>query len=175
MDQYLGKNIQDHDKLAMKVNDISEKIEKKKSQYQTMKQKVERLNDLNNKLSSGYELSLRMVVDVSKLLTNYTKMFDDLEQLIGNLDDDMNIKQNDIQYISNLTKESIKKISYDFNSQFSTVVKALEKNNSSESIQYANKLKTIVNQLPSDARNINGMPQNGGSSKRASVRKSKLK
>ena len=164
MNQYLGDNIENHDKLMVKVNDITEKIEKKRSHYQNMKNKVEKLTELNNKLSNGYEWSLKMVVDVSKLLTNYTKMFDDLEQLLGNLDNDMNVKQTDIKYISNLTKESINKISFDFNQQFPSVIQALEKSNSRDSVVYANRLKTIVNELPSDAKVIGTM--NGGKKKR---------
>lgn len=164
MNQYLGDNIENHDKLMVKVNDITEKIEKKRSHYQNMKNKVEKLTELNNKLSNGYELSLKMVVDVSKLLTNYTKMFDDLEQLLGNLDNDMSVKQTDIKYISNLTRESINKISFDFNQQFPSVIQALEKSNSTDSVVYANRLKTIVNELPSDAKLVTGM--NGGKKKR---------
>ena len=91
-------------------------------------------------------------------------MFDDLEQLLGNLDNDMNVKQTDIKYISNLTKESINKISFDFNQQFPSVIQALEKSNSRDSVVYANRLKTIVNELPSDAKVIGTM--NGGKKKR---------
>ena len=164
MNSYLGDNVENHEKLITKVNDISQHIEKKRSHYQNMKNKVEKLTELNNKLTSGYELSLKMVVDVSKLLTNYTKMFDDLEKLLINLDDDMNVHQNDIKYISNLTKESINKISYDFNKQYPEVLKALEKSNNAESIQYANRLKDIVNELPTDAKLITSIV--GGSKKK---------
>lgn len=163
MNRYLGENVENHDKLLTKVNSISEKIEKKRSHYQNMKNKVEKLTELNDKLTNGYELSLKMVVEVTKLLTNYTKMFDDLEKLLGSLDEDMNIQQQDIQYISNLTKESINKISHDFNQQFPSVIKALEKTNSSESVIYANRLKNIVNELPSDAKRIRSL--NGGKKK----------
>jgi predicted nuclease with TOPRIM domain len=159
---YLGDNVENHDRLQSKVNDISERIEKKRSHYQNMKNKVDKLTELNNKLTNGYELSLKMVVDVSKLLTNYTKMFDDLDKLLGNLDEDMDVQQNDIKYISNLTKESINKISHDFNQQFPTVLKALEKTNRTESMSYAKRLKTIVTELPYDAKKIT---MNGGTRK----------
>jgi hypothetical protein len=157
MNQFLGNNIENHDKLMVKVNDISTKIEKKKSHYQNMKLKVDKLTELNNKLTDGYELSLKMVVDVSKLLSNYTKMFDDLEKMLGTLDDTMDVQQHDIRYISNLTKESINKISFDFNQQFPSVLGALEKANSPSTVAYANRLKNIVNELPSDAKRISTM------------------
>lgn len=166
MNTFLGDNVENHDKLVNTVNDISEKIEKKRSHYQNMKNKVEKLTELNNKLSNGYELSLKMVVDVSKLLRNYTKMFDDLETMLGNLDEDMNVHQTDIQYISNLTRESINKISYDFNKQYPDVIKALEKSNNSNSLTYANRLRNIVNELPSDAKRI----QTGGKKKKVHLK-----
>lgn len=161
MNNFLGQNVDNHDKLLTKVNDISHKIERKRSHYQNMKNRVEKLTELNNKLSNGYELSLKMVVDVSKLLANYTKMFDDLEIMLKGLDEDINIHQTDINYISNLTRESINKISNDFNKQYPDVIKALEKSNNADSLAYANRLRNIVNELPMDAKNI----QSGGKKK----------
>jgi hypothetical protein len=153
--RYLGYNVENHDKLFVKAKDLSEKISKKKSQFDTMKTKLEKLKDLNNKLTNGYELSLRMVVDVSKLLHMYTKMFDDLESVFGNMDDELSIQQEDIKYVSELTKDSIKKIQDDFNKQYPTIVDALEKSGSKDTRIMANKLKMIVNELPTDAQNLN--------------------
>lgn len=155
----LGENVENHDRLLIKVRDITTKIEKKRTHVQTMKAKIDKLKEINNKLTDGYELSLRMVVDVSKLLQNYTKMFDDLEKLLSALDQDMGVQQTDIQYISQLTKESIRKISDDFNNQFPSIVEVLEKNGNRDTMSYATRLKGIVNQLPSDA---NAMKQLGG-------------
>ena len=155
----LGENVENHDRLLIKVRDITTKIEKKRTHVQTMKAKIDKLKEINNKLTDGYELSLRMVVDVSKLLQNYTKMFDDLEKLLSALDQDMGVQQTDIQYISHLTKESIRKISDDFNNQFPSIVEVLEKNGNRETMSYATRLKGIVNQLPSDAT---AMKQLGG-------------
>ena len=148
---FLGENVENHDKLIIKVQDISTKIEKKRTHVQNMKSKIDKLTEINTKLTNGYELSLKMVVDVSKLLQNYTKMFDDLEQLLGGLDQDMGIQTADIQYISNLTKESIRKISSEFNQQFPSIISVLEKNGNRETVSYANRLKNIVNELPNDA------------------------
>lgn len=162
----LGENVENHDRLLIKVRDITAKIEKKRNHVQTMKSKIDKLKEINNKLTDGYELSLQMVVDVSKLLQNYTKMFDDLERLLSALDQDMGIQQTDIQYISNLTKESIRKISTDFNNQFPSIVEVLEKNGNRDTLSYAARLKGIVNQLPSDATSFKQLGGKKGTRRR---------
>ena len=164
----LGENVENHDRLLIKVRDISSKIEKKRTHVQNMKSKMDKLKEINHKLTDGYELSLKMVVDVSKLLQTYTKMFDDLEKMLSTLDQDMGIQHTDIQYISNLTRESIRKISNDFNNQFPSIINVLEKNGNRDTMSYASRLKTIVNELPNDAYSLK---QQGGK-KSASRKKS---
>ena len=144
---YLGYNVENSDKLMVKVSNLSDKIEKKKHQFSNMKQKIQNLSQLNQTLTTGYELSLKMVVDVSKLLQNYTKMFDDLEVTLKNLDDVMGVQDVDIRYISDLTKQSIQKITSDFNDQYPKIVYELEKQGNRESAMMAKKLKTIANDL----------------------------
>lgn len=153
-DNYLGNNIENSDQLMTKVSNLSERIERKKTQFQTMKNKIDKLSRLNQTLTSGYELSLKMVVDVSKLLENYTKMFDDLEITLKNLDDAMGIQDVDIRYISELTKQSIQKITTDFNAQYPKIVNELEKQGNRDSANMARKLKTIANDLPVYANDI---------------------
>jgi predicted FMN-binding regulatory protein PaiB len=147
---YLGKNIEDDDNLMVKVTTISDRISKKKTQFENMRTKIAKLTDLNTKLTHGYELSMKMVVDVSKLLQNYTKMFDDIEGMLASIDDNMGIQQGDIKYISNLTKESIMKIRNEFNQQYPSILQALQQQGTKENIASANKLKAIVNELPSN-------------------------
>ena len=151
---YLGENLTNYNQLVSKVNTMSDNIKTKADAYQNMKDRIKKLSDLNKKLADGYELSLRIVVDVSKLLENYVKMFDELEKMIEVLDTDVGIKQEDINYISNLTKESIIKITTDFNDKFPTIVSAFEKEGNKDSIATATKLKSIVNELPMDVADI---------------------
>lgn len=152
--QYIGQNVESMHGKKAKLIEISERIHKKKKLFETMESKLKRMNDLNKKLSEGYELSMKMVVDVSQLLHNYTKMFDDLEVMLSKIDDDMGIKDVDIKYVSELTKDSIKKISDDFNNQYPSIIVALEKQGNRESMHRAANLKSIVNQLPSDINNF---------------------
>jgi hypothetical protein len=148
--QYFGQNVESLQGKKAKLIEISERIHTKKKLFDTMENKLKRMNDLNKKLSEGYELSMKMVVDVSQLLHNYTKMFDDLEVMLSKIDNDMGIKDVDIRYVSELTKDSIKKISIDFNNQYPSIIVALEKQGNRESLNRAANLKAIVNQLPSD-------------------------
>lgn len=151
---FLGQNINPNDQLLTKVRSVSKVIEKKRTQFESMKEKINKLTTLNSKLANGYELSLKIVVDVSKLLRNYTKMFDDIEKLLGTLDHDMGSHQLDIKYISELTKKSIDKIRMDFNSQYPSIIDALEKDGNRENVASAQKLKMIVNEISTDAKNV---------------------
>lgn len=153
-EKYLGDNVEGHDKLLVKVKDVSKTIEKKRTQFENMKGKIDKLTALNSKLANGYELSLKIVVDVSKLLKNYTKMFDDIETMLGSLDKDMGAHQLDIKYISELTKKSIEKIRTDFNAQYPTIIEALEKDGNKENVASARKLKVIVNEISEDAKEM---------------------
>lgn len=171
---YLGNNIENNDQLMVKVTNLSDKIQRKKNQFQSMKTKIDKLSKLNHTLTSGYELSLKMVVDVSKLLQNYTKMFDDLEITLKNLDDAMGIQDVDIKYISELTKESIQKITTEFNEQYPKIVDELEKQGNRDSANMARKLKTIANDLPSYVNEIERVrPPSvvGGNTKKRNSRK----
>lgn len=153
-EKYLGDNVEGHDKLLVKVKNVSKTIEKKRTQFENMKVKIDKLTDLNSKLANGYELSLKIVVDVSKLLQNYTKMFDDIETMLGSLDKDMGAHQLDIKYISELTKKSIEKIRTDFNSQYPSIIDALEKDGNKDNVASARKLKVIVNEISDDAKDM---------------------
>jgi hypothetical protein len=153
-DMFLGQNINPNDQLLTKVRTVSKVIEKKRTQFESMKEKINKLTTLNSKLANGYELSLKIVVDVSKLLRNYTKMFDDIEKLLGTLDYDMGSHQLDIKYISELTKKSIDKIRMDFNSQYPSIIDSLEKDGNKENVASAQKLKMIVNEISTDAKNV---------------------
>ena len=153
-EKYLGDNVEGHDKLLVKVKDVSKTIEKKRTQFENMKVKIDKLTELNSKLANGYELSLKIVVDVSKLLQNYTKMFDDIETMLGSLDKDMGAHQLDIKYISELTKKSIEKIRTDFNAQYPTIIEALEKDGNKDNAASARKLKVIVNEISEDAKEM---------------------
>ena len=153
-EKYLGDNVEGHDKLLVKVKDVSKTIEKKRTQFENMKVRIDKLTELNSKLANGYELSLKIVVDVSKLLKNYTKMFDDIETMLGSLDKDMGAHQLDIKYISELTKKSIEKIRTDFNVQYPSIIDALEKDGNKDNVASARKLKVIVNEISEDAKEM---------------------
>lgn len=153
-ERYLGDNVEGHEKLLVKVKNVSKTIEKKRTQFDNMKVKIDKLTKLNSKLANGYELSLKIVVDVSKLLQNYTKMFDDIETMLGSLDKDLGDHQLDIKYISELTKKSIEKIRTDFNSQYPSIIDALEKDGNKDNVASARKLKVIVNEISEDAKDM---------------------
>lgn len=166
---FLGENVENNDQLVAKITNVKKKIEGKRTQFENMKVKIDKLTSLNRKLANGYELSLKVVVDVSKLLQNYTKMFDDIEHMLGSLDTDLGSQQLDIKYISELTKKSIEKIKTDFNSQYPTIIDALEKDGNKENVASARKLKVIVQEISDDATKIEEQMKNQGASTASAV------
>ncbi len=130
------------------IKDLSDSINKKKDKLSDLEKRIKQLTELNENLTHGYELSLKLVVDVSKLLEDYSQVFDNIESTLTNIDQRLDgIKSGDIHEISSLTKESIFKITSDFDKQYPVIIKSLEKQNDPSSLRSAAKLKSIVNNI----------------------------
>lgn len=130
------------------IRDLSESIDKKKDKLSVLEKKIKDLTELNENLTHGYELSLKLVVDVSKLLQDYSQVFDNIESSLTNIDQRLDgIKSGDMSEISSLTKESINKIANDFEKQYPIIIKSLEKQDDLSSAKSAAKLKNLVNQI----------------------------
>jgi chromosome segregation ATPase len=146
------QQVEDHPPTQAKlerIDRITHAISSKTHQLDNMNSKIRELTDLNNNLANGYELSLRLVLDVSKLLQNYTRMFDSIEGNLRQVDRQLDgIKSSDIGYISSLTKESISKISQRFHEQYPSIIHSLEKQGSETSARNAAKLKHLIKSLP---------------------------
>lgn len=130
------------------IRTLSNSIDQKKDKLSALEKRVRDLTELNDNLTHGYELSLKLVVDVSKLLQDYSLVFDNIESSLTNIDRRLDgIKSGDISEINLLTKRSIQKIATDFEKQYPIILKSLEKQQDPSSATNAAKLKSLVSRI----------------------------
>lgn len=129
-----------------KMSAIKTNIEKTTQNQVNMKDKLKKLRVINDKLSDSYSVSLRVIVDVSKLMNQYMKFFNQIDDSLKQLDSNANtISQEDIKYINKLTSTNIDNMIKEFNDQLNGMIDLYRKNNMSTNqlMEYKDLLKGI--------------------------------
>jgi len=133
--------------VAGKLNKIRSVVRKTTESNSDLNTKLKSITDINNKLAQSYDVSLRIIVDVSKLLNQYIGFFNEIDVLLAKLDSAMtdNLTGDYIKYINRLTSENIDKMTTEFKSQLNTIVPLFDKNNipSKNLTQYSGLLDQI--------------------------------
>jgi hypothetical protein len=113
------------------VTDITDKLRKKISSKNNPN--VKELTELNNKLSDSYSVSLKIIVDVSKLLNQYMVFFNEIDKILQDSDiesgDTQTLNSDYLRYINKLTSDNINKMTTDFETQLETIIPIYQKNN----------------------------------------------
>lgn len=117
--------------VAGKLSKIRSVVRKTTESNSDLNTKLKSITDINNKLAQSYDVSLRIIVDVSKLLNQYIGFFNEIDVLLAKLDTAMtdNLTGDYIKYINRLTSENIDKMTTEFKSQLNTIVPLFDKNN----------------------------------------------
>ena len=94
--------------------DMSQQIEKIKHKITSNNkdpQKIKSMTELNNKLTDSYSVSLKIIVDVSKLLNQYMVFFNEIDKVLIESDkhesNTNTLNSEYLQYINKLTSENI--------------------------------------------------------------------
>lgn len=97
----------------------------------SMNSKMKSLKDINKKLSNSYGVSLKIIVDVSKLLNQYMIYFNEIEKMINSLDKKTSNALHDdyFSHINNMTSQKIEELTNEFKDQLNTLKPSFEKNN----------------------------------------------
>ena len=106
----LGINVEKSESQREILEKMQNNIKKNNEKVKKFQGKVTELRKFNNKLSEGYQLSLKMVVDVSDLLQRYVGIFEMLENLMTNIESTFEFNDQDFRYIRDLTEKSIEDI-----------------------------------------------------------------
>ena len=132
---------------AGKLDQIRTVLPKTTQSNTLLHAKMESITDINNKLAQSYDVSLRIIVDVSKLLNQYIAFFNEIDALLVKLDSTVsdNLTGDYIKYINRLTSENIDKMTSEFKNQLNTILPLFNKNNipSKNLTQYSDLLDQI--------------------------------
>lgn len=131
-----------HEEITKNISKLRNALNKSSSTNKS--QKVELMNQ---KLSESYNVSLKIIVDVSKLLQQYMNYFNEIDQIVSSIDlSNSNTNTKHFTNINKLTSEKIDELTQNFQEQLNVLTPIYEKNNMSTSdlTQY-NKLLNNVN------------------------------
>ena len=131
-----------HEEITKNISKLRNALNKPSSTNKS--QKVELMNQ---KLSESYNVSLKIIVDVSKLLQQYMNYFNEIDQIVSSIDlSNSNTNTKHFTNINKLTSEKIDELTQNFQEQLNVLTPIYEKNNMSTSdlTQY-NKLLNNVN------------------------------
>ena len=141
-------------------NDMIEKLnrlDKFKKQLDTTKikekdlnSKVNSLTEINKNVTESYNVSLKIIVDVTKLLNQYMLYFNEIDKVINSLNDSnettLTLTNNYFNNINKLTSEKIDELTNNFKNQIDTVKTIYSKNNlPTEDLEKYNSLLSSIN------------------------------
>jgi hypothetical protein len=147
----LGINVEKDESQREVLTRLETTIKKNNNKVKDFKGKVGELRDFNNKLADNYQLSLKMVVDVSDLLNHYVKIFEMLEGLMGNIDSTFEFNEEDFRYIRGMTEKSVQDIRFRMGNQVNDMIKVFGDNGYSRQALELKKLKESSTEISKNA------------------------
>lgn len=121
----------DNPDVAGKLNKIRQVVRTTTNSNSGLRDKLKSVTEINNKLAQSYDVSLRIIVDVSKLLNQYITFFNEIDEMIAKLDSTASdgLTGEYVKYINRLTSENIDKMTTEFKNQLSSIVPMFDRNN----------------------------------------------
>jgi len=150
----LGINVEKSESQREVLDRLQNNLKKNNEKVKKFQGKVTELRKFNNKLSEGYQLSLKMVVDVSDLLQRYVGIFEMLENLMTNIESTFEFNEEDFRYIRDLTEKSIEDIRIKMNKQVDSMAIVFEKEGLNKQASELRKLKETTAEISRNASNI---------------------
>jgi hypothetical protein len=104
--------------LSAEINDVSESFIKTNKNYRDEINKYKQIANFNKNLSKSYIANVTAMIDVSKLLNDYSIFFDILKNEISNTSNSVgSIDAQEIDYLKNLTKDKLDELINVFKTQ----------------------------------------------------------
>lgn len=155
----LGINVEKSESQREILEKMQNNLKKNNEKVKKFQGKVTELRKFNNKLSDGYQLSLKMVVDVSDLLQRYVGIFEMLENLMTNIESTFEFNEEDFRYIRDLTEKSIEDIRIKMNKQVDSMAIVFEKEGLNKQASELRRLKETTAEISRNASNISKTTQ----------------
>ena len=153
--------------IEKKLDKFKKNVEISTKKYETLIEKLNRIALINKKLSNGFSVSMKVIVDISALLRQYTELFDQMELLLNKIDDKNTLDTIDIQYMNNVTKQTIERLTVDFEKHIGAIVKTYEQNGKSkEDRDNLQLLKSLSSEITTQNFATNGGKKQSSRSKK---------
>lgn len=153
--------------IEKKLDKFKKNVEISTKKYETLIEKLNRIALINKKLSNGFSVSMKVIVDISALLRQYTELFDQMELLLNKIDDKNTLDTIDIQYMNNVTKQTIERLTVDFEKHIGAIVKTYEQNGKSkEDRDILQLLKSLSSEITTQNFATNGGKKQSSRSKK---------
>lgn len=116
-----------------KLGKFKKKLDTTKIKEKDLNSKVNSLTEINKNVTESYNVSLKIIVDVTKLLNQYMLYFNEIDKVINSLNDSNNttltLTNNYFDNINKLTSEKIDELTNNFKNQIDSVKTIYSKNN----------------------------------------------
>ena len=116
-----------------KLDKFKKKLDTTKIKEKDLNPKVNSLTEINKNVTESYNVSLKIIVDVTKLLNQDMLYFNEIDKVINSLNDSNNttltLTNNYFDNINKLTSEKIDELTNNFKNQIDSVKTIYSKNN----------------------------------------------
>lgn len=159
-----GINIPVNNKsLSAEINEVGEKFIKTNKSYREEIEKYKKIAAFNKTLSKSYITNITAMIDVSKLLNEYSLFFDILKNEINETNNSLgSIDKNDIEYLKNLTKDRLDQLINVFKLQTNKVKGLYEKFGQVNELDNIKAAQILMDGV-SNSANVTYSSINGGS------------
>ena len=105
------------------------------------------LKNTNRSLSTNYNSSLKMIIDISNLLERYNNVFSLLDKNMKNIEESFKYSNADLNYIKKFTDNNFKKLNEDFNKQTNNIIILYNNQGLTAKANNIKKLKNSYNKI----------------------------
>jgi hypothetical protein len=116
------------DKLKKQILKLNDKLLKKQLEKKSLNTKLKSVQDITKNLGNNYQMSVKVILDLSKLLEQYLTYFDKLDKLLLNFNN-KTLSNDSIKSLQEKTSNQLKEISLIFKDQISHLKPQYIRNN----------------------------------------------
>jgi type I site-specific restriction endonuclease len=116
------------DKLNKQITKLNDKLLKKQVEKKSLNTKLKSVQDITKNLGNNYHMSIKVIIDLSRLLEQYLSYFDKLDKLLLNFGDKA-LSNDSIKTLQEKTSNQLKEISLLFKDQISYMKPQYIRNN----------------------------------------------
>jgi hypothetical protein len=139
--------------LSAEINDVSESFIKTNKKYRDEITKYKQIANFNKNLSKSYIANVTAMIDVSKLLNDYSIFFDILKDEITNTNNSVgSIDAQEVEYLKNLTKDKLDELINVFRTQTDKVKTIYKKFGQVDELQTIESAQNLMNAVSDNAK-----------------------